>query len=201
LAATARFTFPGCTTRTSSQGGLWNGKWGDDSQIFPDNNTSRTDPAYPEFSPGIAAPALAADPHNGTLYVAFANGNQNLGVLRSTDFGASWRFMDLDVTATTAAGGYDSNTGTFHIPYVAAADVDPADAAAVSVRAVVQWELGEREPGWFNILALVDALEVSTEAFRQEATPAPAPRRGRPRTAAPERQAPKQPRGRPRKGG
>src|SRR5262249_27082270 len=113
-----------------TQGGLWNGKWGDDSQIFPDKNTSLTDPAYPEFSPGVVAPALAADPHHGTLYVAFANANQNPGVLRSTDFGANWWFEELDATATTAAGGYDQKTGTFHIPYVAAADVDPANGLA-----------------------------------------------------------------------
>jgi hypothetical protein len=33
--------------------------------------------------------------------------------------------------------------------------------AAVSVRAVVQCESEEREPGWFNMLALADALEGS----------------------------------------
>jgi transcriptional regulator with XRE-family HTH domain len=40
-----------------------------------------------------------------------------------------------------------------------------AAAAGVSVRAVVQWELGEREPGWFNMLALAEALGVTCEAF------------------------------------
>jgi transcriptional regulator with XRE-family HTH domain len=56
-----------------------------------------------------------------------------------------------------------------------------AEAAGVSVRAVVQWELGEREPGWFNMLALAGALGVDCTAFTQ----APAEREpagpGRPR--------------------
>jgi hypothetical protein len=104
---------------TSAPQGLWKGAWGNDSEIISDVNH------IPEFSPGRAAPALAIDPHSGTLYVAYANGDQNLGILRSTDFGAHWLYQYLDTTATTAAGGYDSGSGTFHIPYVAAADVDP----------------------------------------------------------------------------
>jgi transcriptional regulator with XRE-family HTH domain len=74
------------------------------------------------------------------------------------------------------------------------------EAAGLSARAVQQWELGDREPGWFNMVALADALAVSCDAFRQEPAPAPEPQRGRPRKAAPPEPAPKRPRGRPRKG-
>ena len=76
-----------------------------------------------------------------------------------------------------------------------------AGAAGVSVRAVVQWELGEREPGWFNVLALAEALGVDCTSFTQ----APAERQsagpGRPRKGQAVAPAPKRPRGRPRKGG
>jgi transcriptional regulator with XRE-family HTH domain len=72
-------------------------------------------------------------------------------------------------------------------------------AAGLSARAVQQWELGDREPGWFNVVALADALGVSCDAFRQEPGPAPAPHPGRPRKAAPAEPAPKRLRGRPRK--
>ena len=74
-----------------------------------------------------------------------------------------------------------------------------ADATGVSVRAVVQWELGEREPGWFNMLALGEALGVNCAAFIE----APAERMsagpGRPRKEQRAEPAPKRPRGRPRK--
>jgi transcriptional regulator with XRE-family HTH domain len=75
-----------------------------------------------------------------------------------------------------------------------------AAAAGVSVRAVVQWELGEREPGWFNMVALAEALGVDCTAFtKPPAERAPAgPGRPRKEPAAPP--APKRPRGRPRKG-
>ena len=43
-----------------------------------------------------------------------------------------------------------------------------AEAAGVSARGVVQWELGEREPGWFNVLALAAALGVDCTAFAQQ---------------------------------
>jgi transcriptional regulator with XRE-family HTH domain len=56
-----------------------------------------------------------------------------------------------------------------------------AEAAGVSVRAVVQWELAEREPGWFNMLALAEALGVDCTAFTQAPAEAPPPARGRPR--------------------
>jgi transcriptional regulator with XRE-family HTH domain len=68
-----------------------------------------------------------------------------------------------------------------------------ADAACVSLRAVVQWELGEREPGWFNILALCQALGVDCQAFAQAPSMLPESRRGRPRK-------PKTPRGEDGKG-
>jgi transcriptional regulator with XRE-family HTH domain len=73
-----------------------------------------------------------------------------------------------------------------------------AERAGVKRDAVARWERGAREPSWSNVVALADALGVSTELFRQEPGPAPQPHPGRPRkpTAGP---APKRPRGRPRK--
>jgi transcriptional regulator with XRE-family HTH domain len=72
-----------------------------------------------------------------------------------------------------------------------------ASAADVSVRAVIQWELGEREPGWFNMLALAEALRVNCSAFLQPPAERPLAGRGRPRKE--QAPAPKRPRGRPRK--
>lgn len=43
-----------------------------------------------------------------------------------------------------------------------------ADLAGLSERAIIKWELGEREPGWFNVLALAHALNVGVEAFAVE---------------------------------
>lgn len=71
-----------------------------------------------------------------------------------------------------------------------------ADAAGLSERGIIKWELGEREPGWFNLQALCAALGVDCTAFVDselqppEAEP-PRPR-GRPRkdTAQTETPAP-----------
>jgi transcriptional regulator with XRE-family HTH domain len=76
-----------------------------------------------------------------------------------------------------------------------------AEAAGISVRAVVQWELGEREPGWFNMLALAEALAVDCTAFTQAPAGRPSARPGRPREESATPPAPTRPRGRPRKGG
>ncbi len=79
-----------------------------------------------------------------------------------------------------------------------------ADGAGFSVRAVIQWELGDREPGWFNMLALAEALDVPVTAFLQEPAPRPPAARGRPTRAAaqqPEAPKPNRPTGRPRKRG
>ena len=73
-----------------------------------------------------------------------------------------------------------------------------AEAAGVSVRAVVQWELGEREPGWFNILALCEALGCTCEAFTRPPAERTLARPGRPRKTDAPQQPPKRPRGRPR---
>ncbi len=75
------------------------------------------------------------------------------------------------------------------------------ERVGVTWEAVSRWERGAREPSWSNVLALADALSVSTEAFRQEPGPAPAPQPGRPRKTPASAPAPKRPRGRPRKGG
>lgn len=47
------------------------------------------------------------------------------------------------------------------------------EAAGLSERAIIKWERGEREPGWFNITALAEALGVSCEAFAEPAARKP----------------------------
>ncbi len=67
-----------------------------------------------------------------------------------------------------------------------------ASRSGVSERAVAQWERGIRQPSWEHVIALADALGVSTEAFRQEPTP-PIPEKrkpGRPRKPPSEGEAP-----------
>ncbi|HEY7330139.1 MAG TPA: helix-turn-helix transcriptional regulator [Gemmataceae bacterium] len=54
-----------------------------------------------------------------------------------------------------------------------------ADIAGLSERAIIKWELGEREPGWFNILALCKGLGVDCTAFNPEPQPATRPKRKR----------------------
>jgi transcriptional regulator with XRE-family HTH domain len=76
-----------------------------------------------------------------------------------------------------------------------------AESASVSVRAVVQWELGEREPGWFNMVALSSALGVNSTAFLEVPAERSAAGPGRPRKQPTATPAPKGPRGRRRKGG
>jgi transcriptional regulator with XRE-family HTH domain len=63
--------------------------------------------------------------------------------------------------------------------------------AGVSAAAVAQWERARFEPTWSNVVALADALGVSTEAFRQAPAVLP-PRRkaGRPRKPRPPVEAP-----------
>ncbi len=59
------------------------------------------------------------------------------------------------------------------------------DLTGLSERAIIQWEIGVREPGWFNVLALCVALDVSCEAFKIEPQPAPPAGRGRPPKSSP----------------
>src|SRR3954470_23634358 len=63
---------------------------------------------------------------------------------------------------------------------------DLAQKAGVKVWAVRVWESGKHDPGWTSVVALADALGVSTEAFR-EAAAAPRKRwaRGRPKKQVP----------------
>lgn len=56
-----------------------------------------------------------------------------------------------------------------------------ADRAGFRTDAVSRWEAGLRVPTWLHVLALADALGVSTESFRAKAKAARKPRRGRPR--------------------
>jgi transcriptional regulator with XRE-family HTH domain len=74
-----------------------------------------------------------------------------------------------------------------------------AERAGVKRDAVARWERGNREPSWSNVVALADALAVSTEAFRQEPGPTQPLQPGRPRKEPAEAPVPKWPRGRPRK--
>jgi transcriptional regulator with XRE-family HTH domain len=76
-----------------------------------------------------------------------------------------------------------------------------AETSGTSERAIIKWELGEREPGWFNMLALGKALNVSCETFTQppaEREPSGPGRPPKPKDPA-EAEKSKRPRGRPRK--
>ena len=46
-----------------------------------------------------------------------------------------------------------------------------ARAAGISTSAVTKIEQNRVDPGWQTVLALADALGVSTEAFREQAAP------------------------------
>jgi transcriptional regulator with XRE-family HTH domain len=74
-----------------------------------------------------------------------------------------------------------------------------AEKAGVKRDAIARWERGMREPSWSNVVALANALAVSTDAFRQEPGSVPVPQRGRPSKGPAAAPAPKRPRGRPRK--
>jgi transcriptional regulator with XRE-family HTH domain len=65
-----------------------------------------------------------------------------------------------------------------------------AQRVGVSQKAVARWEQGTREPSWANVVALADALGVSSEAFREEPAEQPPPKPGRPPKAKPEAPAP-----------
>jgi len=58
--------------------------------------------------------------------------------------------------------------------------------AGLSERAIAQWERGVREPGWSNILALCQALDVECTTFTQQPASRPSPGAGRPRKATAE---------------
>jgi transcriptional regulator with XRE-family HTH domain len=58
-----------------------------------------------------------------------------------------------------------------------------ADAAGLSQRAVSHWEQGLREPAWSNVVAMAEALGVDCRAFLKEPASTPAPKRGRPAKA------------------
>lgn len=58
-----------------------------------------------------------------------------------------------------------------------------AESVGLSERAIVQWELGEREPGWFNVVALAGALGAEISSFVEEPHVDATPKRGRPKRA------------------
>jgi transcriptional regulator with XRE-family HTH domain len=76
-----------------------------------------------------------------------------------------------------------------------------ANRASLTREGVAQLETGRRKPVWETVLALCDALGVSTEEFRKPPRETPPPGPGRPRkaTAQAEAGAPKESRGRTRK--
>jgi transcriptional regulator with XRE-family HTH domain len=75
-----------------------------------------------------------------------------------------------------------------------------ADAAGMKVGGIRDLEQGLHVPSWKTVIALCDALGVSSEAFRQKPADRPPATPGRPRKPEPAEQLPKRPRGRPRKG-
>jgi transcriptional regulator with XRE-family HTH domain len=61
-----------------------------------------------------------------------------------------------------------------------------AERVGVSAHTVAQWERSRREPSWNNVVAMADALGVSTEAFRQLPKEVlPRPKAGRPKKTPP----------------
>jgi len=64
---------------------------------------------------------------------------------------------------------------------------DLAQKAGVALWSVRSWEAGKNEPGWGGVVALADALGVSTEGFREPKKQAP---RRRPPEGAAEGRAP-----------
>jgi DNA-binding XRE family transcriptional regulator len=76
-----------------------------------------------------------------------------------------------------------------------------AGKAGLTREGVAQLETGRRKPAWETVLALCEALGCSCEAFTRPPAQRPPAGRGRPRKEPETTPAPKQPRGRPRKGG
>jgi transcriptional regulator with XRE-family HTH domain len=77
-----------------------------------------------------------------------------------------------------------------------------AEKAGMGQRTVSTLEQGLSEPVWSTAIALAEALGVDLRAFLEQPAAVPAPKRGRPPKAAaelPAEEAPKRPRGRPRK--
>lgn len=58
-----------------------------------------------------------------------------------------------------------------------------ASKVGLSAGAIIQWEVGVREPGWLNVVALAAALGVTCEAFAREPADRELPGPGRPRKA------------------
>jgi transcriptional regulator with XRE-family HTH domain len=56
-----------------------------------------------------------------------------------------------------------------------------AERAGLHRQGIVKLERGEREPAWGTVLALMDALGVSCQAFLEEPGPQPEAKPGRPR--------------------
>jgi transcriptional regulator with XRE-family HTH domain len=77
-----------------------------------------------------------------------------------------------------------------------------AEHAGVKRDAVARWENGIREPGWFNVVALAEALGVDCRAFLEEPARRPQIGRGRPPKSAGEKSSPAAPKkqGQPHRG-
>jgi transcriptional regulator with XRE-family HTH domain len=75
-----------------------------------------------------------------------------------------------------------------------------AERLGTTVRNVSRLETGAQEATWPTVVALAKLFGVSCDAFLQEPAALPPPKRGRPRKGPPQEEAPKRPRGRPRKG-
>src|SRR5262245_8671721 len=58
---------------------------------------------------------------------------------------------------------------------------DLAAKIGTSQKAISHWEQGQREPGWFNCIALAKALGISLDVLATEPAEVPEPKRGRPK--------------------